>query len=65
MAIKRIIVKTRQQSRWFKWWDSDGELGEDSDGRVGFAAKLADAIELAKAHTGRSDPVIVTTFNSN
>jgi len=54
MAVKRIIVRSSQRARYFKWWDSDKELREDDDGTIGKAEKLEDAIALAKAHTGGS-----------
>lgn len=52
MAIKRLIVRSSQRTKYFKWWESDKELREDDDGTIGKAAKLEDAIALAKAHTG-------------
>lgn len=55
MAKKRIIVRTSRGSKYFKWWDSDGELREEGAGKVGNARKLEDAIALAKAHAGGSD----------
>ena len=55
MATKRIIVKSYQRTKYFTWWDSDGTLKDDSDGNIGKAKSLKDAIDLAKAHTGGSD----------
>ena len=52
MAAKRIIVKSSDRTKYFKWWDSDKELREDRDGTIGKAGSLEDAIALAKAHTG-------------
>lgn len=55
MAVKRIVVRSTQRNRYFKWWESDKELREDDDGTIGKANKLEEAIALAKAHTGGSN----------
>lgn len=52
---KRIIVRTSKGSKWFKWWESDGDLKEDSAGTIGRARSLEDAIALAKNHAGGSN----------
>jgi phage terminase large subunit-like protein len=52
MAVKRIIVRSSQGNKYFKWWDTDKEIREDSDGTVGKAATLEDAVAIAKSHTG-------------
>jgi hypothetical protein len=52
MGTKRIVVKSSERTKYFKWWESDREVREDRDGMIGKAAKLEDAIALAKAHTG-------------
>ena len=61
MATKRIVVRSSQGNKYFKWWDSNNELWEDDDGfirnyhYIGKADKLEDAITMAKVHTGGSD----------
>ena len=58
MAVKRIIVKTRERTRYFKWWSSDHEIKEDQAGRIGKAKSLEDAVTLAKQHTGGTGPEV-------
>ena len=55
MATKRIVIRSSQRNKYFKWWDSNKELREDDDGLIGKADKLEDAITMAKVHTGGSD----------
>lgn len=61
MAVKRIIVKSSNGSKYFKWWDTDKELIEDRDGKIGTAGSLEDAIALAKVHAGGSNQTISIT----
>ncbi|GEM_PF-6870686 len=58
MGIKRIIVKSSDGTKYFKWWDTDKELREDRDGTIGKVQSLEDAIALAKVHTGGSGQII-------
>jgi len=58
MAIKRIIVRGSHGRRDYKWWDTDGDMIEEGKGKIGHAKKLADAIELAKAHAGGSSQTV-------